>query len=222
MAPVMAHAEDTFYTADPNTTQKGIIIVPAKKMSMSPDLLSNLNEQKEKGYLYKESNDAIEMIRDSKNHYASELNNVSDVRDTHMKSNLQNIQLAFDFKPTSLINAQGYAVGGNYIDGKGWTAISTFFNDEQIGACRYKINNMALTGGAVRIAAEAVRYDINGKVTDIFVEGSPKSGFMYYVMWNDNDHNYSLECANMKYEKNIQSKMISLAKSLDKLGNGLK
>lgn len=214
--PTIVFADDSFYTANPANAKSGIIIEPLSKINPPKETLSLINEQKTKGYSEKISSDALEMLKANKRGYTDEINNISDPTDTHMKSNLSRIKLAFDFKPAPFIHPFGYAVGGEYINDAGWTAISTFFNEDNIGACRYKLNNMKIANGAVRIPKEIVRYDINKKVTTIFVEGSVKSGFIYNVTWNDATYNHFLECANMNYDKNITNRMIELAKKIDK------
>lgn len=216
--PTIVYAQDSFYTADPNKAPKGIIIVPAAKISNPKNIMKNISEQKSRGYVYNIHNNAFAMINDNKN---PDINNIDDPKDTHMKSDLTKIRLGFNFKPVSSINAIGYAVGGAYIENAGWTSISTFFNDKEIGSCEFGVNSMKLSHGAIRIAQEDVRHDVNNKITTVYVEGAPKLGFIYYVMWNDNDYNYSLQCANTIYDSTITTKMISLAKNIDKEGNGL-
>lgn len=201
--------------ADPSKAQSGIIIIPLAQMDSSAEALSFLQQQKSLGYSIKESNDPKEMIKMGKD-YHNEINDNPDPTDTSMKSNLSKVKLAFKFKPISFINPVGFAVGGMYIQDSGWTAITTFFNDKDLGACKFKLNNMKLSQGAVRIAKETVRYDINKKVTNVFVEGSTHSGFIYNVDWNDPTFNYFLECANMNFDKDITNRMIELAKKIDK------
>ena len=214
--PMTAFADKTFYTAQQSNAQSGVIIVPLSKMNPSNETLSFLEQQKTKGYSIKESNDAIDMLKAGKQNYSNEINDTSDPTDTHMKSDLSKIKLAFQVKPIPFIKPIGFAVGGKYIENSGWTAISMFFNDKNIGACRYKLNNMKISDGAVLIPEETVQHDINNKITNIFVEGSVRSGFIYNVNWNDATYNHFLECANMKYDHNITSQMIELAKKIDK------
>jgi len=182
--PSLSFADDTFFTADPSKAETGVTIVPLSKMNPSKEMLSFLEQQKTKGFSDKESNEPQQMIKTGK-FYLNEINDNSDPTDTHMKSDLSKIKLAFKFKPIPFIKPIGYAVGGMYIKDSGWTAISTFFNDKELGTCKFKLNNMKLSNGAVRIAKETVRNDINNKITNVFVEGSVNSGFIYNVDWND-------------------------------------
>jgi hypothetical protein len=218
--PLAGMAYSTFYTADISKAPEGIVIVPAAKIDNSHRLIANLNEQKTKGYVYSEKNNALAIMKDNRNPEINDI--INDPTDTHMKSDIKKIKLGFNFKPLACINAIGYAVGGAYIADKGWTAISTFFNDKELGSCNFKVNNMALSHGAVMIPQEQVQYDVNNKITSIYVEGSPKSGFVYNVMWDEHDYNYSLQCANQKYDADITVKMIQLAKKIDTSGNGLR
>lgn len=213
--PIKSFAEDTFYTANSSTAQNGIIILPLAQIDPSKEALNYLQQQKTQGYAIKESSDPHEMLKMGKS-YQNEINDNSDPKDTHMKSDLSKIKLAFKFKPISFIKPIGYAVGGMYIKDSGWTAISTYFNENDLGTCKFKLNNMKLSQGAVRIPQETVRYDINKKVTNVFVEGSVKSGFIYNIDWHDQTFNYFLECANMNFDKNITNRMIELAKKIDK------
>lgn len=213
--PLTGIAEDSFYTADPSKADTGIILVPLAQMNPTKEDLSSLKQQKLKGYSIKESNDPREFIKES-NRYPDEINDTSDPTDTHLKSDLSKIKLAFKFKPPSFLKPLGFAVGGTYIEDNGWTAISTFFNDKTLGSCKFKLNNMKISHGAVRIPKETVRYDVNKKITNVFVEGSNNSGFIYNIDWNDEINNYFLTCANMIYDKDITQHMIVLANKIDK------
>ena len=75
---------------------------------------------------------------------------------------------------------------------------------------------MKLAKGAIFIPQESVRYDINKKVTTVFVEGSKNSGFIYNVTWNDDTYNHFLICAHMTLDNSITNRMIALAKRIDK------
>lgn len=207
-------ADVSFYSANPSTAQTGIIITPLAQMISSKEALDYLQQQKTKGYFFKESNEPHEMIKIGKD-YHNEINDNADPADTHMKSDLSKIKLAFKFKPISFIKPIGYAAGGVYIKDSGWTAISTYFNQNDLGACKFKLNNMKLSQGAVRIPQELVQHDINKKMTTVFVEGSSNSGFIYNVDWHDPIFNYSLECANTNFDKDITKRMIELAKKID-------
>lgn len=217
LLPLTSYANEEFYTSSPQNAKKGIFIVPIAEMSSPESVTAYLNDQQSKGYSLKESNEVKQMISASLAKYSSEISNNSDPKDTHMKSNLSNIQLAFKYKGVPFINAIGYAAGGSYIPNAGWTTIGTFFNESEIGACEYRLNNMKLANGAVLLPKEAVRYDINNKVTTVYVEGSKQSGFMYNVTWNDDTYNHFLICANMTLDNTITNRMIELAKKIDKI-----
>ena len=216
LLPVVSFSDQEFFTASPSNAKTGIIIVPLVQMSNPESIAAYLEDQKTKGYSLKESDEVKQMIKESHANYLSEINNISDPKDTHMKSDLSKIQLAFKYKGVPFLNSVGYAPGGTYIPNAGWTVIGTFFNDKEIGACEYRLNNMKLAKGAVLIPQESVRYDINNKVTNIFIEGSKHSGFMYNVTWNDETYNHFLICANLNLDNNITNRMIELAKKIDK------
>jgi len=74
---------------------------------------------------------------------------------------------------------------------------------------------MNLSKGATLIASESVTYYVHNKPTTITVKGSNESGFVYNVSWNDEDYSHSLDCANMKFDKSIISKMLAFAEKID-------
>src|SRR3990167_9745542 len=84
-------------------------------MSNPESIAAYLEDQKTKGYSLKESDEVKQMIKESHANYLSEINNNSDPKDTHMKSNLSKIQLAFQYKGVPFLNPIGYAPGGAYL-----------------------------------------------------------------------------------------------------------
>src|SRR5437868_5155051 len=98
---------DEFYTSTPQNAKTGIVIVPIAQMSSPESVTTYLNDQKTKGYSLKESNEVKQMINANQSKYSAEMSNSSDPQDTHMKSSLSNIQLAFKYKGIPFINAIG-------------------------------------------------------------------------------------------------------------------
>jgi hypothetical protein len=216
LLPVIGLAEEAFFTASPTNAQKGIVVVPLAQTEHSKERLSFIKQQKMKGYIEKEENGAKELIAMGQGHLENEINNTADPQDTHLKTDFSAIKLAFKFEPISFIQPIGFAVGGVYLDDLGWTAISTFFNDDSLGVCSYKLNNMAVSNGAVMVPQEMIIRDVNDKMTDIFVEGSVKSGFVYHVNWSDDIYNHFFECGKMSYDKKTINMMVDFAKRIDR------
>ncbi len=220
--PSVLFADPEFGAAALPRAGSGVTIIPADKMpiseSMKKEVALHLLQQKTKGYFDSESTYPRTLLKMNNTHLI-ESNKNSDPYDTHMKYSLSQVRLAFKFKEIPGINAKnriGFAVGGMFINKSGWTGIAEFFNDNEMGVCKYNIDNMYLTKGAVQISSESVRYDVNKKPGDVFVEGSVNSGFIYTVSWFDKTFSHSLECANMNFSHDIIPKMINLAIKIDK------
>ena len=64
-----------------------------------------------------------------------------------------------------------------------------------------------------------VTNEINQKPTTKLVEGNKQDGFLYRVSWflekPDGVIANDLECANMKFDKNITDKLVQLARKID-------
>jgi hypothetical protein len=202
----------------------GIQIVPLSQMpglQNNNNRISTLNAQEQKhGYIKRKSDDAIQLLAIKKNKLYANTQNIflsnNDPYDTHLKSSLSQIKLAFPFHGISFIEKSdvvGYAVAGTWKNG--WTGVAECFTDKNAGICDYVKHNLKLAHGAVMLAKEYVTYDINSKPTLIFAEGQKGNGFSYKVEWYDDTFYHTLKCATENFEKNKMLKIISLAKRID-------
>ncbi|MES2217345.1 MAG: hypothetical protein V4501_02930 [Pseudomonadota bacterium] len=136
-----------------------------------------------------------------------------DPYDTHLKSSISEITLAFPSKSLSTVasnNSIGFAPIGSWKNG--WTGIKEFFEDRQLGICEYSKSNRKLSHGAVQIAAEIARFDINNLPNFLVVKGNLNSGYLYTIKWFDDTFNDDLVCANTNYNKRITNNLIKYAK----------
>ncbi|MBA2648974.1 MAG: hypothetical protein H0U75_05100 [Legionella sp.] len=201
----------------------GVKVIPEKQMS-------SYNETKERrikakkdietlGYI-NESSPATERLlhlqitasHDLKAH-ANEINPTS----THLKKSVAELKMAYS--PTTVPSTAadeyiGAAPYLTYLQDRGWVGLIQFFTNKNVGNCSYSENNLKLSHGAIVIAKEDVRDDINGKVTTVEVVGTPEEGFTYSVEWFDNDFFKRVDCANKKYSANLTNAVIDIAKAI--------
>lgn len=151
-----------------------------------------------------------------KNNYSRKFYN--DPNDTHMKKDLYPIKLNFKFDGIKSIDQKsviGFAPMGQYKNG--WTGITEYFKDKELGVCTYSINPIIY----VRISDAIASHEINDKITSIKVKGNNNDGYLYTVNWYedkgpDNVIDSEIECANMLYDENILKNIIALARKVDK------
>lgn len=133
---------------------------------------------------------------------------------THLRKSPNDLRLAFIPKKINHINMTGAAPIGAYLKGQGWNGDVQFFIKEEIGSCAY--SEMSFLHGGVRLADDAVRYDINGKATLVEVSGNDRSGYVYKIKWFDNAFTQTLECASKTYHQSFTEKVIQFASEIDK------
>lgn len=186
----------------------------AMEKEFRQEFLKKRKEMEKNGYAKTHSNDAIYLLsmRDKKPTTAYD----SEPHDTHLKTELSKITLAFPYNAKFSI-PQEYVIGfsprGGFING--WTGFSVYFNHPEMGVCKYALTNMKISHGGIRLIEEEITYDVNNKATDSLVEGSDSSGFFYSVGWYDNTYMQELDCATPKFNPIIKSKIISYARKLD-------
>lgn len=220
--PTVLFADPEFSTAGLPAEGSGVSIVPLKKMNLPSTFLKtqdeSLAQDKAKGYFNEESSYPKFLVKLGK-FGSDDISASTDPYDTHMKYSPSQIKLAFDYKPYHTADPSqviGFAAGGIFLTNAGWSGVAEFFKNNAIGTCKYNLDNIKITHGAVQMSAESVRYDVNKKPTDIFVRGSVNSGFIYSLSWFDETFIHTLECANMTYDKTIINQMIGLARNIDK------
>lgn len=208
----------------------GIHYSSFKDMNLPDEIKNNMESDKKsisiKGYVEKE-NPYVKVLLNAKKTSIQELKsykNNPNPLDTHLKTNLSEIKLSIPFKEISSIkkeNVIGYAPSNSYTSSSdknaGWTGVSEFFTDDYLGTCHYIFNKIK----SVQLSKEYTEYFINGKPSSKIIEGNYHSGFLYTINWyKENTQNdlylNILECANMKFDKNILAQMIDLAKKIDR------
>lgn len=204
-----------YYSDSDSLPKPGVHIVPADKLSIPKEFLVKANarikEMKSLGYVEEDSQDARELLDKGKNSYKYiEPNN--DKYDTHMKHNHEAIKMAWSFVPIVRDNI-GFAVAGTYI--KGWTGITEYFNDVELGMCSYLVHNVALEHGGISISDDIVKYLVHDKPSTFDVEGNAKSGYLYTLSWYDPTFFKTLACARKDYDKSVMDKMVKFASKID-------
>lgn len=190
--------------------------------SFKEDFNRSKTERELKGF-NETDNDYARYLLKLKHNAPSELksfNSSIDSEDTHLKVKPTNIQLTFPFKGIAGIikdeNIIGYAPIGSYINSSGsWTGIKAFFSDPDLGTCAYAFVDLKPSGGEVISFPIDKQYFVNNKISSKYIEGSKPSGFVYTVSWYTQYTDSTLDCANMKFDKEILTKMIVLAKQID-------
>jgi hypothetical protein len=207
---------------------KELTIVPMAKLNipeqMKVEIMKNKAEEKQKGYHEMDSSYA-QYLLNLKRTAPGEIKafRVNNAFDTHLKNEISDIHLAFNFKPLTMVKTEniiGYAPIGSYVkEGDrdlGWSGIKAFFMDQTLGACAYSFFDLQISHGAVQLNAETTEYLVNHKPSSTSVEGSLNSGFVYNVNWFDETKMHQLECANMAYTKQTLRRLVFLANQIDK------
>jgi hypothetical protein len=202
--------------------KNGIHVVPLSSMDIPEayknEVIANAKEQREKGYVEKESQYGQFLLslpkRAEQEIKSFKVSN--NPGDSHLKADFSQIKLAFPFNGLSSINKKdviGYAPIGGW--NNGWTGIKVFFKQNK-SICSYSYFDFAASHGAAQLNEESASKDINGKTTYIDVEGNYNTGFLYGVTWFGENSMHKMECANMMYDKSLTNKTINLAQHVDK------
>src|SRR3990167_43437 len=222
ICPVLSNANDTDPFPEEN---KGIQIISLSKMNLpnefKKEISNNLIQQKIKGY--KTSNDEsisfLLKLPEKAPQEIAEFKNNKNPMDTHLKSNIAEIKLAFNFNKISAIKEEdilGYAAIGSYLKRNkkdlGWSGLRVFFSDKTLGVCSYSLMKIQ----AVQLTKETIQYLVNNKPSDSIIEGNYTIGFIYSLNWYTNDTMSTLDCANNNFNKNNMKKLIALANKIDK------
>lgn len=199
-------------------------IVPLANTKIPADIqketFNRNKEMKEKGYYETENSYAhfLLNLKRNSNDEIREYSKTKDLYDTHLKKSSNDIQLAFKFKklPIDEQNIIGYAPIGSYVKyPEGWNGIKVFFEDKNLGVCAYEFTDLNLSHGGVQLAKEYTEYVVNKKPSSIIVQGNVGDGFTYSVVWYDSIKVNSLDCATIKYSKDITANVIKLATKID-------
>jgi hypothetical protein len=207
--------------------KSGVIIVPPSQIDIPPQFKKKIElnalQMKTKGFYDSSAPDAQNLLGLKKANVValqnSSVADPNDPKDTHMKSSIAAVRAAFSYPGIASIpqnNVIGYAAGGMWLDGKGWTGIKEFFDTDELGTCSLFISNMALAHGNVRIGEDSVKYVVNNKAGTNEVYGSNKTGYTYNVSWYDSVYSHELECATPTFVNVELDKLIELANVIDK------
>ncbi|MBA2648036.1 MAG: hypothetical protein H0U75_00290 [Legionella sp.] len=122
----------------------------------------------------------------------------------------------FDFPAitTDATTTWGFAPAGTFTNV--WTGGVQLF-ESKAGSCSLLVNAIKLSHASSNIAEEVVKYDVNDKVTTVFVTGDKNSGYLYTVSWFDDTYFRDLECANEMYSPEILKQVVEMAKTNDSM-----
>lgn len=201
----------------------GVQVLPLKQIAMPSNLrkqmVSDIKQQKIKGYVQSESARAVHLYSIKTAavaqfaHFAKE----DSAESTHMRHAIGDVNVGFTFKGVPVGDMQdfiGVAPEGVYRD-VGWSGIVQFFQNSKLGVCSYTQDSFALSHGGAQVAQEFASNEVNGKVTVLHFEGSKASGFAYNAEWYDSFFYYELSCANPSYSRSIKSEFLDLARRID-------
>jgi hypothetical protein len=207
----------------------GVMYADIENMGFSEEIRREITtsnqEMKTKGYVEKVDEfvpilmtvkrDSAKILRESAK--------TNDPLDTNLKAKLSDIKLSFSFHGESAIASKdiiGFAANGSYKKGagvqEGWTGIGMYFAAAGIGNCVYSYNH--IPGKAIMFKGDT-EYKINKNPGDYIVKGTQHTGFLYSINWYTENTASSMECANMKLDKNIHEKMVALASRIDAAQN---
>jgi hypothetical protein len=198
------------------TADSGLEIVQPSEVKMFFDeddhrkkFHKDMKEMKQRGYVKEDSPDAKSLL--------AMRNPGNSVRE-ELKTDLSDIKLAFPYPGLPFIpkeNVIGYSgfIGWD----NGWLGILEFFKDKDFEVCNYERHNMKLSHGGVRLIAEDLEYDINGKPTHYMVRGNDKTGYAYYTTWYDPTYIHNLQCATERFKADGIDKLLELGITIDKV-----
>ncbi|RUQ85428.1 hypothetical protein [Legionella septentrionalis] len=202
----------------------GVKIVPDKQMSSyaekKDERLKFKKDIQKFGYIKSDNPSANQLLtlsitakRDLKAH-----GNDSDPKSTHLKRSIHDLKMAYTPTqiPSSVADTYiGAAPYLTYLQDQGWVGAIQFFRNNTIGNCSFSEDNVKLSHGAIVIAQEDVRSDVNGKTTTVEVMGISNAGFTYTVEWFDEAFFRKVECANKKYSADLTNVVIKIAQAID-------
>lgn len=204
----------------------GVEVVPASKIKIpawqKQQFAAEKKEFSKKGYIERSSERAYELM-----HIKASIDKEKLAKKTFMKptdSDIRDTPSDMVFAYTyvgvpkgEMLESFGIAPTGTWVKEpqSGWTGAVQFFKTS-FAHCAYTENNMVVSQGAARISEDVARYDVNGKVTVIEIEGNASTGYLYQVNWFDNVFNRNLECATMDFSEAVRTETIALAKKIDK------
>jgi len=202
----------------------GITVIPEAQMSQYKHFKKQRLKDKEDianlGYINK-NNEEIEHLMNIKNitsHHYKRYGQDFKPTGTHLRRNINELPMAYTFlgvPQNDMSEFLGVAPYLSYINKQGWVGAMQFFNNNEIGNCTFSENNVRLSHGAVIVAKEDARNDVNDKTTTVQVVGTKENGFLYDVEWFDNTFFRELKCVNKEFSPTTTNLVIELAKRID-------
>lgn len=171
---------------------------------------------KTKGYVERYSDGAVYLLSLKNDEPTAEYD--WDPHDTHLKTDLSKIKIAFPYIDTVLVKQPhiiGFSPMGLWANKKGWTGFTAYFDSPELGICGYTLSNMKEAHGGIRLIDKFIAYDINKKATTLLIEGNETSGFLYVVSWYDPVYMQKLKCATLHFEPIHLPKVVELARKID-------
>lgn len=201
------------------------VVENSKKFKMSRSQSATIQKfnaaQKSKGY-YEIANKKAKMLlampEVAEKEYNARKSLAFNPHDTHLYEVKNNLPMCYTYKgvPTTLAaKVIGYAPESTFVN-NGWTGAVEFFVPSFGGVCAFHEVNIVLTKTAAYIPKEIATYAVNNKLTKMNAMGDKETGFVYEVEWWDKKFKRTLECATKLYSDSMRSKMLELAKQIDK------
>jgi hypothetical protein len=194
---------------------ENIKIMPLSKMEFPSEMKKKMQvynlSQKKIGYVQIDNEYTRKLML--MNYNRPTFKKTNNPEQDELKKNISDVPLNFTYK-SILPNTIAYTALGMETNGR-WSGIKEFFDGKEIGVCTLSIFNISKAKQDIQLNEDGISYDVNDKPTRIGIEGSNNSGFMYSVRWYDAKFVRDLECANMKFDKEITTKMVSLASQVD-------
>jgi hypothetical protein len=200
-------------------------VVPASEIQIPEQFKAEnlliIKQRKERGYSDINSEEAANLLSMQYKNKSQLAKNktISSSEDTSLRTNISDIKLAFSYNGLPFIGATniiGFAPMGAWISPAGWSGITEFFTDKDLGVCSFTLSNIELTHGYVILSEDQVKFAVNGKATTSYVDGNTTNGFSYNVTWHDNKFTHELECAKLIYDKDLIEKLVHFSNEIDK------
>lgn len=203
---------------------EGILLVDKSELNIPKYILDKRQAEQKQfiklGYIKEDSPRATELLNFRKNS-KEQFHNYQSIHNpygTFLRTSPIDLHMGYTYKgiPQNIVNNYiGIAPIGTYKIETGWSGAVAFFENTAIGTCAYTERNLTITHGSSHIDKDIVKHDVNGKVTLIDIRGTEATGFLYNIVWIDNEFDRTFECASKTFSPDIANKVIDMAKQID-------
>lgn len=200
----------------------GIILKPISELPHYEMLKESIESDnasiKKHGYIKRSSPEVQSLLNFKKGNKKFSPKNLTASADTGLYRSINDLQMAYRYYgvPASVMtNDLAVAPAGTYLQGQGWTGAAQTFESAGVGTCNYSETNAKLSHGSVFVPQETATYEVNGKVTQKFVKGEEREGFMYGVSWYDTTIYHDLECVQTVFSADSMKAVVKLAIAID-------